>query len=233
MSNDNSTVKAMGELFADATREIVEKTRIRTQMAKLREIMAADQKRLRNAYAEIGRMYCEGTLDKNKAKLEMLYDTIEQLKLREERATARYEQLKAAHSVDECTTALREDIEAKVQSAKEKTLETARDLGAKAKAAVERITQKNDDTEDAAAEDFTDILDDLDEDFDEEYTEEETADADSASILGNIEQTLREVDETEETPAKSETSENAESTAETTEDTGTTADGESPDSFDF
>ena len=233
MSNDNSTVKAMGELFADATREIVEKTRIRTQMAKLREIMAADQKRLRNAYAEIGRMYCDGTLDKNKAKLEMLYDTIEQLKLREERATARYEQLKAAHSVDECTTALREDIEAKVQSAKEKTLETARDLGAKAKAAVERITQKNDDTEDAAAEDFTDILDDLDEDFDEEYTEEESADADSASILGNIEQTLREVDETEETPAKSETSENADSPAETTEDTDTTEDGESPDSFDF
>lgn len=236
MSKDNSTAKVMGELFVDATKEIVEKTRIRSQMARLKEIMSADHKRLRNAYAEIGKMYCEGTLDKNKARLEMLYDTIEHLKLREERATARYEQLKEAHSVDECTTALREDIQSRVQSAKEKTLETAKDLGAKAKAAVERITQKDKDAEEYTEADFTDVTDDFDEEFsEEEYTEDSTEDEGADSILGNIEQTLREVDEIEETPQKGKAEETAK--AEVYDDLDcdrdSMADGESPDSFDF
>lgn len=142
MSNDYTPSKVMGELFVDATKEIVERTRIKGQMSRLQEIMAADQKRLRNAYAEIGRMYCEGTLEKNKARVEMLYDTIDHLKLREERAKIRYQQLQEAHSVDECTVAFREELGSKVQQAKDKTAEVARDLGAKAKVAVDNLPDK-------------------------------------------------------------------------------------------
>ncbi len=142
MSKDYNPTRVMGELFVDATKEIVERTRIKAQMTRLAEIMEADAKRLRNAYAEIGRMYCEGTLDKNKAKTEMLYDTIEHLKQREERAKARYEQLKEAHSVDECTTAFKTELENRVADAKAKTAEAARDLGARAKTAAENFPDK-------------------------------------------------------------------------------------------
>lgn len=142
MSKDYNPQKVMSELFVDATKEIVERTRIKAQMTRLAEIMEADAKRLRNAYAEIGRMYCEGSLDKNKAKVEMLYDTIEHLKQREERAKARYDQLKEAHSVDECTTAFKEEIENRVAQAKAKTTEAARDFGEKAKAATENFPDK-------------------------------------------------------------------------------------------
>ncbi len=146
MSNDYTPSKVMGELFVDATKELVERTRIKGQMTRLQEIMAADKKRLRNAYAELGKMYCDGTLEKNKAKVEMLYDTIDHLKLREERAKIRYEQLKTAHSVDECTVAFREELENKVQQAKEKTAEVARDLSAKAKTAVDNLPDKAQET---------------------------------------------------------------------------------------
>lgn len=146
MSKNYSSSKVMSELFADATKEIIERTRIKAQMTRLAEIMEADAKRLRNAYAEIGRMYCEGSLEKNKAKVEMLYDTIEHLNQREERAKARYEQLKAAHSVDECTTAFKEELEARIEQAKTKTADTARDLGARAKVAAENFPDKAQDT---------------------------------------------------------------------------------------
>ncbi len=146
MSYDYTPQKVMSELFVDATKEIVERTRIKGQMARLQEIMTADKKRLRNVYAEIGKMYCEGTLEKNKARVEMLYDTIDHLKLREERAKIRYAQLKEAHSVDECTVAFREELENKVQQAKEKTTEVARDLSAKAKTAVDNLPDKAQET---------------------------------------------------------------------------------------
>lgn len=146
MSNDYTPQRVMSELFVDATKEIVERTRIKSQMARLQEIMAADKKRLLSAYAEIGRMYCEGTLEKNKARVEMLYDTIDHLKLREERAKIRYQQLQEAHSVDECTTAFREELESKVQQAKDKTVEAARDLSAKAKSAVDNLPDKTQET---------------------------------------------------------------------------------------
>ncbi len=146
MSNEYTPQKVMSELFVDATKEIVERTRIKGQMARLQEIMAADQKRLRNAYAEIGRMYCEGTLEKNKARVEMLYDTIDHLKLREERAKIRYAQLQQAHSVDECTVAFKEELENRVQQAKEKTVEAARDLGAKTKTAADNLPDKAQET---------------------------------------------------------------------------------------
>lgn len=146
MSNDYTPSKVMGELFVDATKEIVERTRIKGQITRLQEIMMADKKRLRNAYAEIGRMYCEGTLEKNKARVEMLYDTIDHLKLREERAKIRLEQLREAHSVDECTVAFREELESKVQQAKDKTAEVARDLSTKAKTAVDNLPDKAQET---------------------------------------------------------------------------------------
>lgn len=146
MSNDYTPSKVMSELFVDATKEVIERTRIKGQISRLQEIMAADQKRLRNAYAEIGRMYCEGTLEKNKARVEMLYDVIDHLKLREERAKIRLEQLREAHSVDECTVAFKEELESKIRQAKEKTVETARDLSAKAKAAAENLPDKAQET---------------------------------------------------------------------------------------
>ncbi len=277
MSNDYTPQKVMGELFVDATKEIVERTRIKGQMARLQEIMAADQKRLRNAYAEIGRMYCEGTLEKNKARVEMLYDTIDHLKLREERAKIRYAQLKEAHSVDECTVAFKEELESRVQQAKEKTVEAARDLGAKARTAADNLPDKAQETlstikqkasvaadkakaavdevatrasavvsrignneeetieeEYIEEEDFRDMLSDLEEEdeyeddsYIEEYSEEDqVAAADIGAILGSIDLTLKEVDETEVAPAE-------ETPAETEGTDATEADGESPESFDF
>ncbi|MBQ7999887.1 MAG: hypothetical protein IJ298_01555 [Ruminococcus sp.] len=281
MSNDYTPSKVMGELFVDATKEIVERTRIKGQIARLQEIMAADKKRLRNAYAEIGRMYCEGTLEKNKARVEMLYDTIDHLKLREERAKIRLEQLRKAHSVDECTVAFREELESKVQQAKDKTAEVARDLSTKAKAAVDNLPDKAQETittikqkasvaadkakaavdevasrataavsrigsgegsteeEYPEGDEFRDMYDEFeyedeyeDDNYIEEYSEEDqAAAADIGAILGSIDLTLKEVDEADPAPAE-ETAQEAPADTDSTDDSSS-ADGESPESFDF
>ncbi len=137
MSNNNIPSAALGDLFVDAAREVIERGRIKAQMEKLLRIIEADKSRLHNAYAEIGKMHCEGTLGKNKAKTEMVYNTIAHLKSRLEKAKIRMDQLQQAHSVDECTVAFRDELNSKVQQAKEASVAAAKDFGAKARIAAE------------------------------------------------------------------------------------------------
>lgn len=117
----NSTPK-LSELFMDATREVIEKGRIKAQMNRLERIMENDRIRLTAVYAEIGKLYVEGTLAKNKGKLEYANKEIKHLKLRLERAEARYEMLEEAHSVDECKEAFRAELTAKIKKAQDSTV---------------------------------------------------------------------------------------------------------------
>lgn len=115
----------LGELFLDATREVIEKSRIKAQMLRLERIMETDRNRLTAVYAEIGKLYMEGTLAKNKSKANFAVKEIKHLKLRLERAEERYEQLKEAHSVDECKEAFRTELSAKIKQAQDNTAITA------------------------------------------------------------------------------------------------------------
>lgn len=127
----NTTAK-LGDLFIDATREVIEKGRIKSQMNRLERIMDADRARLKTVYAEIGRLYMEGSLAKNKGKVEYASKEIKHLKLRLERAEARYEQLQEAQSVDECTEAFRAELSSKIKKAQDSTVIAAYKLKKKA-----------------------------------------------------------------------------------------------------
>ncbi|MBE6737310.1 MAG: hypothetical protein E7566_01460 [Ruminococcaceae bacterium] len=120
-----SKTSTLGELFLDATREVIEKSRIKAQMLRLERIMETDRSRLTAVYAQIGKLYIEGTLLKNKSKANFAMKEIKHLKLRLERAEERYEQLKEAHSVDECKEAFRSELSAKIKQAQDNTAITA------------------------------------------------------------------------------------------------------------
>lgn len=241
MSRNTNPTAALGELFVDATREVLEKGRIKAQIVRLEKVMNADRIRLKNVYAEIGRMYVENTLKKNSAKLEYLYKSIDHLNLRLERAQARLDMLNEAHSVDECTQAFRAELSSKIKQAqdsaaiaalnvKKKAQDAASSLGdaagsVKKKAAetVQNISQraatvvkadkKSDDFFEDEDKDFSALLAELD--ADETEADEEAQEINS--ILSNLDSMLKEVEE---------------STPETEADTPH-EDGESAESFDF
>lgn len=142
MNNNISNTQKMGELFADAAREIIEKGRIKAQMNRIMQIVDADKGRLKTAYSEIGKMYCDGTLEKNAGKVEVLKKTIKHLEERIAKAKIRYEELQQAHSVDECTEAFKSELQSKVKQAKDASLEYARDLSGKAKVAAADFSGK-------------------------------------------------------------------------------------------
>lgn len=226
MSNNTNT-GALGELFVDATREVIEKGRIKAQMARLDRVMTADKLQLRKIYAEIGKMYVENTLKKNSAKLEYLYKAIDHLKLRLERAQARMDMLKEAHSVDECTEAFRAELSAKIKKAqdsaalaaynvKKKAQDVAANLGETAeniKNKIKNTRAEEDFTEEAP--DFAELLADLEFEDDVQETAE---DAEISTILSNLDNMLKEVEET---------------SAEETPESAPVEDNESPESFDF
>lgn len=241
----NTTAK-LGDLFMDATREVIEKGRIKSQMNRLERIMETDRIRLRSIYADIGKMYIDGTLAKNKGKLQYALKEIEHLNLRLERAEVRYEQLQEAHSVDECKEAFRTELSAKIKEAQDSTAIAAYNLKKKAKSlvngnasqAVVRIKDKAVSTADAIAQrttkkskkvkstdtveeiNFADLLAELDiedTDIDDiDLTSEESAEV--TAILDNLDAILTEVEE---------------ESAEETVGSDVTADGESAESFDF
>ncbi|MBR3971907.1 MAG: hypothetical protein IKJ83_03355 [Ruminococcus sp.] len=241
----NTTAK-LSDLFIDATREVIEKGRIKSQINRLERIMDTDRARLRSVYADIGKMYIEGTLSKNKGKLEYACKEIKHLNLRLERAEARYEQLQEAHSVDECKEAFRAELSAKIKEAQDNTAIAAYNLKKKAKnivsgnasQAVVRIKDKAVSTADAIAQrttkkskkaaeeneelSFTDLLAELDiedTDIDDiDLTSDESAEV--TAILDNLDAILTEVEE--------EATESAIAT-----ESDTTPDGESAESFDF
>ncbi len=214
MSNNTNTTAALGELFIDASREILEKGRIKAQISKLERIMNADKARLRNVYAEIGKMYVNNTLKKNSARLDYLYKAIAHLNTRLERAMARMAMLKEAHSVDECTEAFRAELSAKIKQAQDSAVTTAynvkkkaQDAAAtlgdkaeiakqKAKEAILNITTKK---EDAATDlysedndkDFAELLLDLELEDDVDIKEN----PEIKDILNSLDDMLRQVEE--------------------------------------
>ncbi len=227
MSNNTTPTTALGELFVDATREVIEKGRIKAQMNRLERVMTADKQQLRKIYAEIGKMYVDNTLKKNNTRLEYLYKAIDHLKLRLERAQARMDMLREAHSVDECTEAFRAELSAKIKQAQEsavtaaysvkkKAQDVASNLGETAETLKNRIKKakpEEDFTEEAP--DFAELLADLE--F-EDDAQETSQDAEIDTILSNLDNMLKEVEE--DSPENN--------SAETPAD-----DSESPESFDF
>lgn len=243
MSKYTNAAAPLGELFVDATREVLEKGRIKAQMIKLERIMEADKARKKNIYAEIGKMYVDGTIAKNKGKLAYALKAIKHIDLRLERAEARYEMLKEAHSLDECSEAFRAELTKKINKAKDSVAITAYGVKKKAQTVTAGIGEKSSDAlegikstakninlqkkkakpvnteEDTDTKDFQALLAEL------EIAEDATAleeNAELNAVLENIDAILREVEEetTEETAEESATPETAQ-------------DGESAESFDF
>jgi len=132
----SNTTSKLGDLFIDATREVVEKSRIKAQMNRLERIMESDRARLKTVYAEIGRLYMDGSIAKNKGKIEYAAKEIKHLKLRLERAEERYEQLQEAHSVDECKEAFRTELTATIKKAQDNTVIAAYKVKKKAQEVV-------------------------------------------------------------------------------------------------
>lgn len=236
MNKNTIPTTALGELFVDATREVLEKGRIKAQIVRLEKVMNADRIRLKNVYAEIGRMYVENTLKKNNAKLEYLYKSIDHLNLRLERARDRLDMLNEAHSVDECTQAFRTELSSKIKQAQDSTAvaaysvkkkaqdaaaslgDTAINVKRKATEAVQSLSKRTpdkatDNYREDDGKDFSDLLAELDLDVTE--PDEETQEINT--ILNNLDSILKEVDET--------TADTQEAPAE--------EDGESAESFDF
>lgn len=239
MSKHTNPAAPLGELFVDATREVLEKGRIKAQMVRLERIMEADKARKKSIYAEIGKMYVEGTIAKNKARLGYALKAIKHIDLRLERAEARYEMLKEAHSLDECTEVFRTELSKKISKAKDSVAITAYGVKKKAQAVTAGIGEKSSDTIEgikSAAKNITksskkskpaDTADDTDtKDFaallsELEIAEDETEIEENAelnAVLENIDAILREVEEEAEEEAPS---------------TETAQDGESAESFDF
>ncbi len=204
MNNNTTPTAALGELFVDATREVIEKGRIKAQMARLERVMTADKQQLRKIYAEIGKMYVDNTLKKNSTRLEYLYKAIDHLKLRLERAQARMEMLREAHSVDECTDAFRAELSSKIKQAqdaattaaytvKKKAQDVATSIGETAENIKAKVTKTSAEDDFAEEEtDFKELLADL-EFEDDTHIEEE--DAQISTILTNLDAMLKEVED--------------------------------------
>ena len=251
MSNHTTSASPLGELFVDATKEVLEKGRIKAQMFRLNRIMEADKARKKNIYAEIGRMYVEGTIAKNKARLGYALKAIKHIDLRLERAEARYNMLRDAQSLDECTEAFRAELAKKINKAKDSVAITAYGVKKKAKAVTANIGEKSSDAisgiksaagavakgvtsgkkksnpeataEDEDTKNFRDLLAEL-EIADNETEIEENAELNA--VLSNIDAILREVEEeaAQDLPTEEIAEEIAEEPAQ---------DGESAESFDF
>ncbi len=133
MSNNIPEINTLSNLFAEASKEVMERSRIKSQMRKLRSIMESDKKRLNAAYAEIGKIYYQGTEVKNAARVEILKKLCKHLNERLEKGEIRLAQLQVAHSLDDCTQALKSELSSKIKGAKETTAEFAKELSEKAK----------------------------------------------------------------------------------------------------
>lgn len=255
MSKHTSVSAPLGELFVDATREVLEKGRIKAQMIKLQRIMEADRVRKKSIYAEIGRMYVEGSITKNKARLSYALKAIKHIDLRLERAQARYDMLEDARSLDECTETFRTELAKKISNAKDSVAITAYGVKKKAQTVTSGISDKSSEAmgniksaaknikpigkktklaevaDDPDAKDFKALLAELEIADDEEAFEEN---AELNAVLDNIDAILREVEEESAEETAENTTEEATQTPEKdSKETKETPDGESAESFDF
>lgn len=133
MGNNTQEITNLSALFAEASKEIIERSRIKSQMRKLRTIMESDKKRLQAAYAELGKIYYEGSENKKAARVEVLKKLITHLNSRIEKAEIRLARLEVARSLDDCTQALKTELSSKLNTAKAATAGIAKDLQEKAK----------------------------------------------------------------------------------------------------
>lgn len=244
MSKYTNPASPLGELFIDATREVLEKGRIKAQMVRLERIMEADRTRKNCIYAEIGRMYVDGSIAKNKGRLSYALKAIKHIDLRLERAEARYNMLKEAHSLDECTDAFRTGLSKKINQAKDSVAITAYGVKKKAKKVTSGIGEKASDSfdgiksaagtvikgvsktkkkstkatnfaEDDKTKNFTALLEELEIAETETEVEENT---ELNAVLDNIDAILREVEE---------------EVAEESLESPAAQDGETAETFDF
>lgn len=133
MGNNTQEITNLSTLFAEASKEIIERSRIKSQMRKLRTITESDKKRLQAAYAELGKICYEGSENKKAARVEVLKKLITHLKSRIEKAEVRLAQLEVARSLDDCTQALKTELSSKLNTAKATTTGIAKDLQERAK----------------------------------------------------------------------------------------------------
>ncbi len=124
---------SLGYLITEATKEAVERSRIKAQMRKLRAIIDADTARRNKAYSELGKFYYEDSLKTNSARVNFLKKLISHLNERIEKAETRYEDLELAHSVDDCSQALKTQVTTTLKNAKSSTTTLAKDLSNKAR----------------------------------------------------------------------------------------------------
>lgn len=140
MSKSNDT--GLKTLFTDAAKELVEKAKLRCKINKLLDIMIADKERLKNAYAEVGRLYLEEALEENASRVEVLSGLINHLKDRIKRGEAKYKELLSEYEGSEGTDALKEELSLKIKKAKENTSVFAKNLSDKAKTKTDEIKEK-------------------------------------------------------------------------------------------
>lgn len=133
---------SLKDLFTDAAKEVLEKGRIKAQMNRILKIVEADKRRLQKVYAEIGQMYVDGTIEENQSRVQMLRGFIDHINDRIRRAKIRYSELEKAHSVDDCTTALKGELLEQFKNAKESTSDFAKDFSGKAKAKAQDLSGK-------------------------------------------------------------------------------------------
>lgn len=120
-----NTCKEIFSLMCDMAEEGLEKARIRSQQNRIREIIRVDQRELDAVYAKIGRIDVSG---KDKDKRDELIDVAKKIEARILRAEVRYEMLKNAASVDECTKAFEEKLMDTVVNVRQSATEKAKDL---------------------------------------------------------------------------------------------------------
>lgn len=133
------TCKEIVCLMCDMAQEGMEKARIKAQQNRIKEIIASDSRQLESVYAKIGRMAVLGKEDEKTAELKAEAKRIEARILR---AEIRYEMLKDAASVDECTKAFEDKLNDTLDSLKDYTSEKAKEIKDVAAATGESLKEK-------------------------------------------------------------------------------------------
>ena len=118
------TCKEIVSLMIDMAEEGVEKARIKAQQNRLLDVMLQDKRQLDFIYSRIGRIDVAGG---DKKRRESLVEEAKKLEARILKAKVRYDNLKAAASVDECTKAFEDKLADTVNAAKVAVVEKAND----------------------------------------------------------------------------------------------------------
>ena len=148
------TCKEIFLLMCDMAEEGLEKARIKAQQNRITEIIRIDKKELDAVYAKIGRI---DVLGGDKKDREELINEAKKIEARILRAEIRYDMLKNASSVDECTKAFEEKLADTVKSVQQSATEKAKDIKESAKVKGSNLKEKIKD----ASQDLTAKAEDL------------------------------------------------------------------------